>query len=254
VSNSEDVIRVRDLHIGYAGVPILKDLNFEVQKGEIFVILGGSGCGKSTLLKHMIGLYQPIRGEIYINDRSIVTCNSSERKKIMREFGVLYQSGALFASLTIEENITLLLEEYTDMNAKERHKTACEKLALVGLEKFNNFYPSAISGGMKKRAGLARAMALNPGLLFFDEPSAGLDPVSAAGLDRLLIKLAREHGTTLVVVTHELDSIFTIADNSIMLDKESKSIIAQGNPKEMQKNTENEFVKKFLSRDGLLHQ
>ena len=225
---SNTVIKVQNLDIGYAEIPILKGLDFEVKEGEIFVILGGSGCGKSTLLKHLIGLYRPISGEILINDRSIVNCSHEERKSIMREFGVLYQSGALFASLTLEENITLVLEEYSDLNTKERHERACEKLSLVGLEKYNNFYPSAISGGMKKRAGLARAMALEPKLLFFDEPSAGLDPISAADLDRLLIKLSREHGTTLVVVTHELDSIFTISDNAVMLDKESKGIIATG--------------------------
>ena len=246
------MVKAENLEIGYTDVPILKELNCEVREGEIFVILGGSGCGKSTLLKHLIGLYRPIAGDIFINDRSIVSCTSKDRKAIMKEFGVLYQSGALFASLTLEENITLILEEYSDLNRKERQEKASEKLALVGLEKYNNFYPSAISGGMKKRAGLARAMALDPKLLFFDEPSAGLDPVSSADLDRLLMRLAREHGTTLVVVTHELDSIFTITDNAIMLDKDTKSIVARGKPQDMRDDSPEEWVRKFLTRDGMM--
>ena len=254
MSEKDIIIEAKNLHLGYGNVSILNNVSFEVNRGEVFVILGGSGCGKSTLLKHLIGLYKPISGDITINGKSIVKSSSSEKKEIMKEFGVLYQSGALFASLTLEENITLVLEEHSKLNFKERRAVANEKLSLVGLEKFNNYYPSAISGGMKKRAGLARAMALNPKLLFFDEPSAGLDPVSSADLDRLLIKLAREHNTTLVVVTHELDSIYTIADRVIMLDKETKGIIAEGDPKKLKSESDNEWVKKFLNRDGLLHQ
>lgn len=252
--NSDPVVEVRDLTVGYNHVSILDKINFSVNKGEIFVVLGASGCGKSTLLKSLIGLYPPISGDILIKGRPITDVDTLVKSEIMKEFGVLYQSGALFNSLTLEENITLVLEEHTDLKKNERTRRAGEKLSLVGLERFKNFYPTAISGGMKKRAGLARAMALNPDLLFFDEPSAGLDPISSASLDRLLIKLSREHGTTLVVVTHELDSIFTIADRVIMLDKNSKGIIAEGDPKDLKKNSDNEWVKRFMNRDGLLYE
>ncbi|MCM8540888.1 MAG: ATP-binding cassette domain-containing protein [Lentisphaeraceae bacterium] len=255
-SNSQDetpVVEVTNLSVGYSHSPVLKGLNFSVSKGEIFVILGASGCGKSTLLKNLIGLIPPIKGHIHIKGREITTPDTKSKIEIMKQFGVLYQSGALFNSLTLEENITLVLEEHSDIPAKERPRVAAEKLALVGLERFKNFYPTAISGGMKKRAGLARAMALNPDLLFFDEPSAGLDPISSASLDRLLIKLSREFGTTLVVVTHELDSIMAIADRVIMLDKETKGIIAEGKPQDLKENSENEWVQRFMNRDGLLH-
>lgn len=252
--SSDPVVEVRDLTVGYNHVSILDKINFSVNKGEIFVVLGASGCGKSTLLKSLIGLYPPISGEILIKGRPITGVDTLIKSEIMKEFGVLYQSGALFNSLTLEENITLVLEEHTDLKKNERTRRAGEKLSLVGLERFKNFYPTAISGGMKKRAGLARAMALNPDLLFFDEPSAGLDPISSASLDRLLIKLSREHGTTLVVVTHELDSIFTIADRVIMLDKNSKGIIAEGDPKDLKENSDNEWVKRFMNRDGLLYE
>ena len=245
------MIEVTDLKVGYDNDVILKNLNFSVMKGEIFVILGGSGSGKSTLLKHMIGLYKPITGDIVIHGQSIVNTSTSAKRDLMKTFGVLYQSGALFASLTLEENITLVLEEHTALPPKERKRIALEKLTLVGLEDYGAYYPAAISGGMKKRAGLARAMALSPDLLFFDEPSAGLDPISSADLDKLLIKLAREHNTTLVVVTHELDSIYTIADRAIMLDSETQSIIAEGKPQELKENSTNKWVQKFLTRDGL---
>lgn len=247
------VIEVKDLEVGYGNSAILRSLNFTVQKGEIFVILGASGCGKSTLLKNLIGLFPPIKGEIIIKGSPMTNVDTQDKVEVMKGFGVLYQSGALFNSLTLEENITLVLEEHSDLPAKERSRVAVEKLSLVGLERFKNFYPTAISGGMKKRAGLARAMALNPDLLFFDEPSAGLDPISSASLDRLLIKLSREFGTTLVVVTHELDSIFAIADRVIMLDKETKGIIAEGKPDDLKENSDNEWVKRFMNRDGLLH-
>ncbi|MCM8529131.1 MAG: ATP-binding cassette domain-containing protein [Lentisphaeraceae bacterium] len=251
--SEQSVVEVKNLSVGYSHSPVLKDLNFTVQKGEIFVVLGASGCGKSTLLKNLIGLIPPIKGQIMIKGKEMTTTDVKAKTEIMKQFGVLYQSGALFNSLTLEENITLVLEEHSELSEKERHRVASEKLALVGLERFKNFYPTAISGGMKKRAGLARAMALNPDLLFFDEPSAGLDPISSASLDRLLIKLSREFGTTLVVVTHELDSIMTIADRVIMLDKETKGIIAEGNPQDLKENSDNEWVKRFMNRDGLLH-
>ena len=247
-----EVIEVTNLTMGYGENIIMKNLNFSVSKGEIFVILGGSGCGKSTLLKHLIGLYSPIQGDVIIKGQSIVTSENNKRRKIMEGFGVLYQSGALFGSLTLQENITLVLEEHSSLSPKERIEVANKKLELVDLKGFNDYYPAAISGGMKKRAGLARAMALNPDLLFFDEPSAGLDPVSAAKLDRLIIKLSREFTTTMVIVTHELDSIFAVADRVIMLDKGSKGIIAEGIPKDLIDNSPNPFVRRFLNRDGLM--
>ncbi|NQZ59007.1 MAG: ATP-binding cassette domain-containing protein [Lentisphaeraceae bacterium] len=249
--SKKSVIQVRGLDIGYNGMAIMENLNFDIYQGEIFIILGGSGCGKSTLLKHLIGLYRPMRGDIFINDQSMVSSSEKERKEIMKTFGVLYQSGALFGSLTLEENITLVLEEHAGMSKQESKRSASKKLALVDLQGFNDYYPAAISGGMKKRAGLARAMALSPNLLFFDEPSAGLDPISAANLDRLILKLSRDLNTTMVIVTHELDSIFAIADRAIILDKETRSIIEEGRPEDLQNNSQNEWVKRFLNRDGL---
>ena len=242
------VIKVSDLTMGYGDRIIMEKLDFEISAGEVFVILGGSGCGKSTLLKHMIGLYSPLAGDIKIKERSIVNANREEKRAIMQEFGVMYQSGALFGSMTLEENITMVLEEYTKLDKRARDKKAAEKLALVDLKGFEKFYPSEISGGMKKRAALARALALNPDILFFDEPSAGLDPISAANLDRLILKLRNEFQATIVIVTHELESIFAIADRVIILDKETKKIIADGNPHDLKENCEHQWVRDFLNR------
>lgn len=243
------IIEVSNLTVGYDGQSILEDLTFTIRENEITFLMGGSGCGKTTLLKHMIGLYEPMHGDITIFDQSIVNASRVEKQALMHRFGVLYQSGALFGSMTLAENITLVLEEFTDFDARQRRATALEKLALVDLEKFADYYPADISGGMKKRAGLARAMALSPKLLFFDEPQAGLDPISSASLDALLKKVQRESGATFVIVSHELDSIFAIADTVFMLDRESKSIIAQGDPHHLKKDPPHRWVDQFLHRD-----
>jgi phospholipid/cholesterol/gamma-HCH transport system ATP-binding protein len=242
------VIKVDNLKMGYGDRVIMECLDFEINQGEIFIILGGSGCGKSTLLKHMIGLYRPMAGDIFIKGKNIVESNPDERREIMKEFGVMYQSGALFGSMTLEENITMILEEVTEMSSAERHQRAMEKLALVDLEDFNTFYPSEISGGMKKRAAIARAMALNPDILFLDEPSAGLDPISAANLDATILRLRKELKTTIVIVTHELESIFAIADRIIMLDKETKKIIEDGDPRKLKTESNHPWVRDFLNR------
>ena len=213
--------------------------------------MGGSGCGKSTLLKHIIGLYPPKSGDILLSGRSIVNATPEERREIMRGFGVTYQGGALFGSMTVFENVALPLQEYTDKSAAEIEQIVNEKLKLVDLEGFGKYMPSELSGGMCKRAGLARALALNPDLLFFDEPSAGLDPLTSAGLDRLILSLREQFGTTIIVVTHELDSVFSIADRVIMLDKMTKTIAAEGTPQELLKSSEPEWIHKFLDRDGL---
>ena len=224
-------VKVEHLTIGYnARKTLLEDISFQVKQGEIFCILGGSGCGKSTLLKHLIGLYEPLAGSILIQGRDIVNAEGTDRREIMRGFGIAYQSGALFGSMTVAENVALPLEEYTTLPPAEIAAAVEQKLQLVDLAGFGNYMPSELSGGMKKRAAVARAMALDPKLLFFDEPSAGLDPITSAELDRLILELRDKFGTTVIVVTHELDSIFTIADRVIMLDKSRKAIVAEGVP------------------------
>ncbi len=248
---NDDIIRVKDLTIGYGKTVVLNDLNFEVRKSEVFVILGGSGCGKSTLLKHLIGLYPPMKGEIMIKGQSMVEASYAEKQQLMCGFGVTYQGGALFGSRTLLENVMLPLEEFTDLHRKEREEVAREKLRLVDLDGFEDYYPAAISGGMKKRAGLARAMALDPDLLFFDEPSAGLDPISSAELDKLILRLRKEIGATVVIVTHELDSIFSVADRCIMLDKKVKGMVAEGNPRELREKSDSPWVKDFLNRENM---
>ena len=242
------IIQVRDLTVGYGADIILENISFDVLEGEIFIVLGGSGCGKSTLLKHLIGLIPPIAGQIRIDGEDITKCNEETFKKILRKIGVLYQSAALFGSMSIAENVSLPIKEYTDLPQKSVDTLVKMKLNMVNLNGYENHLPSEISGGMRKRAGLARAMALNPKILFFDEPSAGLDPVTSVELDNLIIHLNKSLGTTMVIVTHELQSIFNVAHRVIMLDKQTKGIIAEGNPKHLKDHSENPFVRNFFNR------
>lgn len=241
-------ITVRDLDMRYGERVIQRDLNFTVRAGEIFVIMGGSGCGKSTLLRHLIGLVHPARGGVLYDGESFWTAEPEAREGIMRRFGVLYQSGALWSSLTLAENVSLPLGEYTRLTAAEIAELVSLKLALVGLAGFEEFYPSEISGGMRKRAGLARAMALDPDILFFDEPSAGLDPISSKLLDDLILELRDSLGATVVIVTHELASIFAIAGNCVFLDAETKTMIATGNPRDLLEHSADPKVRRFLTR------
>ncbi len=242
------IIQVRDLTVGYETDIILENISFDVLEGEIFIVLGGSGCGKSTLLKHLIGLIPPLSGQICIDGEDISNCNETTFKKILRKIGVLYQSTALFGSMTIAENVSLPIKEYTDLPQKSVETLVKMKLNMVNLKGYENHLPSEISGGMRKRAGLARAMALNPKILFFDEPSAGLDPVTSVELDNLIIHLNKSLGTTMVIVTHELQSIFNVAHRVIMLDKQTKGIIAEGNPNHLKDHSENPFVRNFFNR------
>ena len=245
-------IKVEDLTIGYGERVLMRNLNFEVRKGEIFFIMGGSGCGKSTLLKHLIGLYPPMSGSIFIQGRDIAHADEAERMEIMRGFGVTYQGGALFGSMTVAENVAMPLEESTTLSPAEIAAEVEKKLKLVHLDGFGDFMPGELSGGMCKRAGLARALALNPKLLFFDEPSAGLDPLSSADLDRLILDLRDNLGATVVVISHELESILSIADRIIMLDKKAKGIIADGDPRVLRDSAPDDYVRAFLNRDGMM--
>ena len=244
------IIQVRDLTVGYGTDVILENISFDVLEGEIFIVLGGSGCGKSTLLKHLIGLIHPLSGWIRIDGENISDCGEVMFKKILRKIGVLYQSTALFGSMTIAENVSLPIKEYTELPQKSVDTLVKMKLNMVNLKGYENHLPSEISGGMRKRAGLARAMALNPKILFFDEPSAGLDPVTSVELDNLIIHLNKSLGTTMVIVTHELQSIFNVAHRVIMLDKHTKGIIAEGNPKHLRDHSKNSFVRKFFNRQS----
>jgi phospholipid/cholesterol/gamma-HCH transport system ATP-binding protein len=236
--------------MAYGSVVIQRDLTFTVQRGDIFIIMGGSGSGKSTLLRHLIGLQAPAQGEIFYDGQNFWQAEPAERERLMRRFGILYQSGALWSSMTLAENVALPLEQYTALSPSQIRELVAFKLALVGLAGFEEYYPSELSGGMQKRAGLARAMALDPDTLFFDEPSAGLDPISSHRLDDLILELRDSLGATVIVVTHELASIFTIGTNSIFLDVEAKTMIAQGHPKKLLAESQDPKVRQFLTRGG----
>jgi phospholipid/cholesterol/gamma-HCH transport system ATP-binding protein len=244
-------VTVRDLDMAYGSFVIQRNLTFTIRRGDIFIIMGGSGCGKSTLLKHLVGLKAPARGTVLFGDQDLWATSPEDQERLMRRFGILYQSGALWSSMTLAENIMLPLGQFTDLKPAETREVASLKLALVGLAGFEDFYPSEISGGMRKRAGLARAMALDPEILFFDEPSAGLDPISSRMLDDLILELRDSLGATIAVVTHELASIFAIGNNSVFLDPDTKTMIAQGDPKQLRDECPDPKVRNFLLRGEL---
>jgi phospholipid/cholesterol/gamma-HCH transport system ATP-binding protein len=244
-------IFVHNLTMAYGSLVIQREITFRVQHGDIFIIMGGSGCGKSTLLRHLIGLQAPAQGEVFYDGQSLWQVEPAERERMMRRFGVLYQSGALWSSMTLAENIALPLEQYTTLSPSQIGDLVSLKLALVGLVGFEDYYPSELSGGMQKRAGLARAMALDPDVLFFDEPSAGLDPVNSRRLDDLILELRDSLGATVVMVTHELASILTIGTNSVFLDADTKTMIAQGDPKKLLAESQDPKIRQFLTRGDL---
>src|SRR5208283_970471 len=241
-------IEVRDLTMAYGSFVIQRDLNFTVKNGDIFIIMGGSGCGKSTLLRGLVGLKEPAKGRVFYDNVSFWDCDPSGQKAIMRRYGILYQAGALWSSMTLAENVALPLDEYTHLSPSQIKELVSLKLSLVGLAGFEEFYPSEISGGMVKRAGLARAMALDPDILFFDEPSAGLDTISARRLDELILELRDSLGATVVVVTHELASIFAIGNNSVFLDAETRTMTAVGDPKKLLAESSDPKIRSFLTR------
>jgi phospholipid/cholesterol/gamma-HCH transport system ATP-binding protein len=251
-------IIVKNLTMAYGSFVLMRDINFTVRHGDIFIIMGGSGCGKSTLLRHLIGLKEPAIGEIIYGDVNFTRADQQTRELMLRRFGVLYQGGALWSSMTLAQNVGLPLGEFTDLTSSQIREIAALKLALAGLNGFEDFYPSEISGGMQKRAGLARAMALDPEILFFDEPSAGLDPISSSLLDDLILELRESLGATVVVVTHELASIFAIGNNCVFLDADSRVQIATGDPNDLLANSRDPRVRRFLTQgkekgEGVIH-
>ncbi|MDB6021115.1 MAG: transporter related-protein [Pedosphaera sp.] len=244
------IISVHDLTVGYAGQVVLQRINFEVRRGEVFAILGTSGSGKSTLLKNLMGLYRPMAGDVLIEGRSIVTAVGRDRLRLLRRFGVLYQSGALFGSMTVLENVRLPLDAFTRLPMVDKDLVALSKLKLVDLNVSPTRLPAELSGGMQKRAALARAIVADPCILFLDEPSAGLDPITSAGLDALFKELSRGSGITLVIVTHELPSIYAIANRVILLDAETKTIVAEGNPLDLRDHATDPLVRRFFRREA----
>jgi len=248
MAQQEPNIIVQNLEMAYGSFVLQRNLNFTINRGDIFIIMGGSGCGKSTLLRHLIGLKEPAQGKVFYGDVSFWDADPDVRNRIMTGVGILYQSGALWSSMTLAENIALPIKAYTHLRPAEIQELVSLKLSLVGLAGFEDYYPSEISGGMRKRAGLARAMALDPDILFFDEPSAGLDPISARLLDDLILELRDSLGTTVAVVTHELASIFAIGNNSVFLDADTKTMIAEGNPKKLLAESQDPKVRAFLTR------
>jgi phospholipid/cholesterol/gamma-HCH transport system ATP-binding protein len=241
-------IDVRNLTMGFGSTILLENVSFTVGQREIFVILGGSGCGKSTLLKHLIGLYRPQGGEILIHGEPMNPDDQTTYRHLLQSFGVMYQGGALLGSMTLAENVALPIEEYTNLPKQSVRDLACIKLGQVGLRGFEDHLPMEISGGMKKRAAIARAMALDPAILFLDEPSAGLDPITSAELDDLILKINDSLGTTMIIVSHELPSVYAIAHKTIMLDRETASIIARGDPRFLRDHSDNPFVNHFFNR------
>jgi phospholipid/cholesterol/gamma-HCH transport system ATP-binding protein len=248
LKTTEAHITVRNMTMGYGDFVLMRDMDFNINRGDVFIIMGGSGCGKSTLMKILVGLKEPTRGEVFYEDVNFWKVEPEERDRIVRGVGILYQQGALWSSMTLAENVAIPLEEYTDLNPSQIRDVVSLKLSLVGLAGFEEFYPSEISGGMRKRAGLARAMALDPEILVFDEPGAGLDPVSSKLLDDLILELRDSLGATVVVVTHELTSIFAIGNNSVYLDAETRTITGKGNPKKLLAESTNPNVRRFLTR------
>lgn len=244
-------IQISQLTMAYGSFVIQRDLDFAINRGDIFVIMGGSGCGKSTLLRHMLGLISPASGDVLYNGQNFTRASAAQQDVMRRRWGISYQSGGLFSAMTLAENITLPLQLYSAYQANDIAEIVAYKLALVGLDGYQDYYPSEISGGMRKRAALARAIALDPDILFFDEPSAGLDPISSRLLDDLIVQLKESTGATVVMVTHELPSIFEIATNSVYLDADSRTMIAYGDPRELRDHSDQPVVRQFLSRgDG----
>jgi phospholipid/cholesterol/gamma-HCH transport system ATP-binding protein len=251
--SNEAFVSVRNLNIGYGDRIVQENLNFDIQKNDIFFIIGGSGCGKTTLLKHMIGLIKPSKGEVLYEGVNFYQANDEVQLKLLQSWGITYQSGALFSSMSLAENVALPMQLYTDLSEKQIAETVAYKLALVGLAGYESFYPSELSGGMHKRAGLARAIALDPKLLFFDEPSAGLDPISSLRLDQLIVQICKAMDSTVVIVSHELPSILSIGTHCVILDAQAKTMLDSGDPKELLHHSSHEKVREFLSRAGTAH-
>lgn len=251
--NSQALVEVRGLCMAFGDFVVQRDLNFGIRREEIFIIMGGSGCGKSTLMRHMAGLLQPAAGSVLFDGEDFTHAAESRRQQIIRRCGILFQQGALWSNLTLAENIALPIREYASLGTHAIRELVRYKLSLVGLNGFEDFYPSQISGGMRKRAGLARAMALDPEILFFDEPSAGLDPVTSQRLDETILNLRDSLGTTIVIITHELNSIFAVGDRAVFLDSRKRTITAMGNPHELREHPPNAAVRAFLTRNDTEH-